>query len=87
MAPSYATTPQVLTLNLTKAGSTSSVIGGVSGKITWTRTDGTTTNIITSITSTETQYMSGSANSVLTTKDNVPIANSASRFTASGFMG
>ncbi|ARD95873.2 hypothetical protein [Lactococcus lactis] len=83
-SPSYATTPQVLTLNLTKAGSTSSVIGGVSGKITWTRTDGTTTNIITSITSTETQYMSGTTNSVLTTKVNVPIANSASRFTASG---
>nr|WP_237025229.1 hypothetical protein [Lactococcus lactis] len=32
-SPSYATTPQVLTLNLTKAGSTSSVIGGVSGKL------------------------------------------------------
>ncbi|KZK43407.1 Phage protein [Lactococcus cremoris] len=83
-SPSYATTPQVLTLNLTKAGSTASVIGGVSGKITWTRTDGTTTNTIASTTPTETQHMSGTANSVLTTKVNVPIANSASRFTASG---
>ena len=84
-SPSYATTPQVLTLNLTKAGSTTSVIGGVSGKITWTRSDGMTTTTVTSTTDTETQYMSGSANSVLTTKVNVPIANSASRFTASGF--
>ena len=83
-SPSYATTPQVLTLNLTKAGSTTSVISGVSGNITWTRTDGTTTTTITSTTTTDTQYMSGSANSVLTTKVNVPIANSASRFFASG---
>jgi len=83
-SPSYATTPQVLTLNLTKAGSTTSVVGGISGKITWTRSDGTTTTTITSTTNTENQYMSGSANSVLTTKVNVPIANSASRFTASG---
>ena len=83
-SPSYATTAQVLTLNLTKAGSVTSVIGGISGNITWTRTDGTTTTTISSTTNTDTQYMSGSANSVLTTKVNVPIANSASRFTASG---
>lgn len=83
-SPSYATTPQVLTLNLTKAGSVTSVIGGISGNITWTRTDGTTTTTISSTTNTGTQYMSGSANSVLKTKVNVPIANSASRFTASG---
>ena len=82
--PSYATTAQVLTLNLTKAGSVTSVIGGISGTITWTRTDGTITTTISSTTNTDTQYMSGSANSVLTTKVNVPIANSASRFTASG---
>ena len=83
-SPSYATTPQVLTLNLTKAGSTNSVVGGISGNVTWTRTDGTTTTTITSTTSTDAQHMSGSANSVLTTKINVPIDNSASRFTASG---
>ena len=83
-SPSYATTAQVLTLNLTKAGSATSVVSGISGNITWTRTDGTTTTTITSTTTTDTQYMSGSANSALTTKVNVPIANSASRFTASG---
>lgn len=83
-SPSYATTPQVLTLNLTKAGSTTSVVSGISGNITWTRSDGTTTTTITSTTSTDAQHMSGSANSVLTTKVNVPIDNSASRFTASG---
>ncbi|MGA4766087.1 hypothetical protein [Streptococcus infantarius] len=32
--PSYADTPQVLTLNLTKAGSTASILGGVS-KVMW----------------------------------------------------
>ena len=83
-SPSYADTPQVLTLNLTKAGNNDSVISGVAGNITWTRSDGTTTTTITSTTSTDNQYLSGSANSVLTTKVNVPIANSASRFTASG---
>ncbi|MCE2320818.1 hypothetical protein GPX65_08460 [Streptococcus thermophilus] len=82
--PSYATNPQVLTLNLTKAGSTESVINGVSGNITWTRSDGTKTTTITSTSSTDTQYVSGHSNSVLTTKVNVPLANSASRFTASG---
>ena len=83
-SPSYATTPQVLTLNLTKAGSVTSVVSGISGNITWTRTDGTTTTTITSTTTTDTQYMSGSANSVLSTKVNIPLANSASRFSASG---
>lgn len=83
-SPSYVTTPQVLTLNLTKAGSNDSVLSGVAGNVTWTRSDGTTTTDITSTTSTDAQYVSGSANSVLTTKVNVPIANSASRFTASG---
>lgn len=82
--PSYATNPQVLTLNLTKAGSTESVINGVSGNITWTRSDGTKTTTITSTSSKDTQYVSGHSNSVLTTKVNVPLANSASRFTASG---
>ena len=83
-SPSYATNPQVLTLNLTKAGSTDSVINGVLGNITWTRTDGTKTDTITSTSSTDAQHLSGNANSVLTTKVNVPLANSASRFTASG---
>lgn len=83
-SPSYATTPQVLTLNLTKAGSNTSVMSGVAGNVTWTRSDGTTTTNITSTTSTDAQYVGGTSNSVLTTKVNVPIANSASRFTASG---
>ncbi|MBB5887754.1 hypothetical protein [Lactovum miscens] len=83
-SPSYATTAQVLTLNLTKAGSVTSVLSGLSGAITWTRTDGTTATTITSTVTTDTQYLGGTGNSVLTTKVNVPIANSASRFTASG---
>ena len=37
--PSYADTPQVLTLNLTKAGSTASILGGVK-KLTWYMVDG-----------------------------------------------
>ena len=83
-SPNYASTSQTLTLNLTKAGSTTSIISGISGTIKWTRIDGSTRTVISSTTNTDSQYMSGSNREVLTTKVNVPIANSASRFEASG---
>lgn len=83
-SPSYATTPQVLTLNLTKAGSSTSILSGLSGKVTWTRTDNGVTTAIASTTNTDTQYLSGTANSVLTTKVNVPINSNGSRITATG---
>lgn len=83
-SPNYGSTPQTLTLNLTKAGSTTSIIGGISGTVKWARIDGTTRTAISSTTNTDTQYMSGSKREVLTTKVNVPIAGSASRFEASG---
>lgn len=83
-SPSYASTAQTLTLNLTKAGSTTSIISGISGNINWTRIDGTTKTVISSTTNTDSQYMSGSKREVLSTKVNVPISGSASRFEASG---
>ena len=83
-SPSYATTAQVLTLNLTKAGSSTSILSGLQGSVTWTRNDNGTAATISSTTSTDTQYLSGTANSVLNTKVNIPIAGSASRFTATG---
>ena len=83
-SPSYATTEQVLTLNLTKAGSSTSILSGLQGSVTWTRNDNGTAATISSTTSTDTQYLSGTANSVLNTKVNIPIAGSASRFTATG---
>ena len=83
-SPNYASTAQVLTLNLTKGGSATSITSGISGNVKWTRIDGTTRTVISSTTTTDTQYMSGTKNVTLNTKVNVPIANSASRFEASG---
>ena len=83
-SPNYASSAQVLTLNLTKAGTTTSIIGGISGNVKWTRIDGATRTVVSSTTSTDTQYLSGTKNSVLNTKVNVPIANSTSRIEASG---
>ena len=45
--PSYASTPQVLTLNLTKAGSTASIVGGISS-VHWYVVDGASKTEITS---------------------------------------
>ena len=83
-SPSYGTTAQTLTLNLTKAGSSTSILSGLSGSVTWTRIDNGVSTAITSTTSTDTQYLSGTSNSVLTTKVNVPINSNGSRFIASG---
>ena len=65
--PSYASTPQVLTLNLTKAGSTASILGGTSN-VRWYYVDGATKIEITSKTTTDNQFVSGANNQVLTSK-------------------
>lgn len=75
-SPNYVTSPQVLKLNLTKAGSATSLIGGnedVDGKVSsikWTKREGTTSTVVTSTTNTDNEYKSGTSNSVLTTKAN-----------------
>ena len=81
--PSYASTPQKLTLNLTKAGQTSSILGQV-GKISWYEYNGSTKTAITSTTNTDNQYLSGTHNEVLTTKVNVPASAGAKRYEAVG---
>lgn len=83
-SPSYASTPQTLTLNLTKAGSGTSILSGVSEPVTWSRIDNGTPTAITSTLNTDTQYLSGTSNSVLKTKINVPINGNGSRFIATG---
>ena len=55
-SPNYASSAQVLTLNLTKAGTTTSIIGGISGNVKWTRIDGATRTVVSSTTNTDTQY-------------------------------
>lgn len=76
-SPNYASSPQVLTLNLTKAGSASSLIGAQVKNVRWFKRVGTTTTEITSTVTTGTEYKSGTSDSVLTTKVNVPTANNA----------
>lgn len=76
-SPNYTSSPQVLTLNLTKAGSSTSLIGENVSNVKWFKTVGNTTTEITSTTSTDSEYKSGTANSVLTTKVNVPTTHNA----------
>ena len=49
-SPSYGTTAQTLTLNLTKAGSSTSILPGLSGSVAWTRIDNGVSTAITSTT-------------------------------------
>lgn len=76
-SPNYASSSQVLTLNLTKAGSSSSLIGGNVSGVKWKRIINNTTTEITSTTNTDSEYKSGTASSVLTTKTNIPTDSNA----------
>lgn len=76
-SPNYASSAQVLTLNLTKAGSTGTLIGANVSGVKWKKVVGGTATEITSTTSTDADYKSGTANSVLNTKTNIPTANNA----------
>ena len=81
--PSYASTPQVLTLNLTKAGSTASIVGGTSN-VRWFYVDGATKIEITSKTTTDNQFVSGVNNQVLTSKLNLDVSKGGARFEVTG---
>ncbi len=81
--PSYASTPQVLTLNLTKAGSTASIVGGTSN-VRWFYIDGGTKIEITSKNNGDPQYVSGANNEVLTSKTNINVSKGGARFEVSG---
>lgn len=81
--PSYASSAQTLTLNLTKAGSTATILNNV-GKVKWYVVDGATKTEITSTTNTDNQYLSGTHNENLTTKVNIDPSKGSKRFEASG---
>ena len=81
--PSYASSPQVLTLNLTIAGKSTSILSQASN-VTWYEYNGTTKTQITSSTNTDSQYLSGSKKETLTTKVNVPSNTNAKRYEAVG---
>ena len=81
--PSYASTPQVLTLNLTKAGSTASIVGGISS-VHWYVVDGASKTEITSKVNTTNEYISGGNNETLTTKLNIDTNKGSKRYEVSG---
>ena len=81
--PSYASTPQALTLNLTKAGSTASIVGGISS-VHWYVVDGASKTEITSKQNTANEYVSGNHSETLTTKLNVDANKGSKRYEASG---
>ena len=81
--PSYASNAQTLSLNLTKAGSTVSILGEASG-VKWFIVNGATKTEITSKTNTDNRYVSGSHNENLTTKVNVDPNKGSRRFEVSG---
>ena len=81
--PSYASTPQTLTLNLTKAGSTASIVGNITG-MHWYVVDGASKTEITSKETTSNEYVSGGHGETLTTKLNVDPNKGSKRYEVSG---
>ena len=81
--PSYASTPQVLTLNVTKSGSTTSIIDSISG-LHWFVVDGSVKTEIISKVNTSNEYISGNNNENLTTKLNIDTNKSYRRYEATG---
>ncbi|HFI0592952.1 TPA: hypothetical protein ACGO2M_000754 [Streptococcus suis] len=81
--PSYADTPQVLTLNLTKAGSTASIVGGTSN-VRWFYIDSSTKFELFSKNSGDPQFISGANNEVLTSKTNINVSKGGARFEVNG---
>ena len=82
-SPSYADTPQTLTVNLTKAGSTASIVDQVH-YYRWFVVDGETKTEITSKDSTANEYLSGAHSENLITKQNVDTNRGSKRYEVIG---
>lgn len=85
--PNYTTTPLVLTLNLTKAGSSTSLIGTTGANISNIKWFKTVNNVKTEITSTATEdstFKGGVKYNELSTKENVKKENNSIIWTAEG---
>lgn len=82
-SPSYADMPQTLTVNLTKAGSTASIVDQVA-YYRWFVVDGETKTEITSKDSTANEYLSGTHSEHLITKQNVDTSRGSKRYEVLG---
>lgn len=69
-SPNYTSSPQVLKLNLTKAGSATTLIGANVSNIKWTKRVGTTETEVVSTTNTDNEFKGSTKHSELTTKVN-----------------
>ena len=83
-SPHYPSAPQVLTLNITKAGATQSLLGSAVTGVKWYKMVGTTKTLIDTTSTSANEYIGGTANSVLTSKLNIPIENNAVTFSVEG---
>ena len=81
--PSYAETPQILTLNLTKAGSTASIVSGITD-MHWYVVDGANKTEITSKAAQDNEHVAGANNERLATSLNINPYKGSKRFEASG---
>ena len=81
--PSYASTPQVLTLKLTKAGSTANIIDSISS-LHWFVVDGPIKTEITSKDNSANEYISGTRNEILTTKLDIDLNKGSKRYEVMG---
>src|SRR5699024_9900674 len=84
-SPNYASTPQELTLIVTKAGTVQNLVD--SGKVSNVKWYKLVNNVKTEITSTETtavEHKKGTSNSVLVTKTNTSTTTNAVRWTVEG---
>ena len=81
--PSYASTPQVLTLKVTKAGSTANIIDSISS-LHWFVVDGPIKTEITSKDNSANEYISGTHNEILTTKLDIDLNKGSKRYEVMG---
>ena len=81
--PSYASTPQVLTLKVTKAGSTANIIDSISS-LHWFVVDGPIKTEITSKDNRANEYISGTHNEILTTKLDIDLNKGSKRYEVMG---
>lgn len=83
-SPNYASTPQVLTLNLIRAGGSTSLVGTAVTGVKWYKSVGNVVTEITSVTTTDAEYMSGTSRSILNTKANVPTTSNNIKWSVEG---
>ena len=82
--PNYIVNPMILTLNLTNAGGTESLVGDNIKELRWYKTVGDKKTELEATEPTESEYKSGPVGSIVTSKVNTPKDNGAAIWSAEG---